>query len=125
MEEIYWLQRLGALHTFMWTLFGISVAVLIVLMIIWGLMVSETYDDESIERCKMWLKRILKLSMVAIVLALGGIFIPSTNEMYAIYGIGGTIDYLKENETAKQLPDKVINALDKWIDESLKEDKKD
>lgn len=44
--------------------------------------------------------------------------------MYMIYGVGGTIDYLKDNETAKQLPDKVIVALDKYID-SLNEDKEE
>lgn len=44
--------------------------------------------------------------------------------MYLIYGVGGTIDYLKDNETAKQLPDKVVIALDKYID-SLNEDKKE
>ena len=33
-----------------------------------------------------------------------------------IYGIGGTIDYIKSNETAKQLPDKCIKALDKLVD---------
>lgn len=41
------------------------------------------------------------------------IFIPSTKDMYMIYGIGGSIDYLRENETVKQLPDKCINFIDK------------
>ena len=39
-----------------------------------------------------------------------------------IYGIGGTIDYIKSNDTAKQIPDKCINALDKFIDEYVNED---
>ena len=33
-----------------------------------------------------------------------------------IYGVGGTVDYIKANPTAKKLPDKCINALDKWVD---------
>ena len=44
------------------------------------------------------------------------IFTPTTKEALAIYGIGGTIDYIKQNPTAKQIPDKCINALDKWVD---------
>jgi hypothetical protein len=41
--------------------------------------------------------------------------------MTKIYGIGGTIDYLKSNETAKRIPDKCIKALDLYIDSQLKE----
>ena len=41
------------------------------------------------------------------------LFIPTTNQALLIYGVGGTIDYIKSNDTAKQLPDKCIKALDK------------
>ena len=51
------------------------------------------------------------------------IFIPTTNEALLIYGVGGTIDYIKSNDTAKQLPDKCIKALDKWV-ENLSEKEK-
>ena len=43
--------------------------------------------------------------------------------MLLIYGVGGVIDYAKDNEKAKQLPDKVVDAIDAYL-ESLKEDKK-
>lgn len=39
-----------------------------------------------------------------------------------IWGVGSTIDYIQDNETAKQLPDKCVNALDAWV-ESLSDDK--
>lgn len=34
-----------------------------------------------------------------------------------IIGIGGAYDYLKTNQTANELPDKCIKALDKLITE--------
>ena len=34
-----------------------------------------------------------------------------------IYGIGGTIDYIKSNDKSRQIPDKVINVIDKWLSE--------
>lgn len=34
-----------------------------------------------------------------------------------IIGIGGAYDYLKTNQTAKELPDKCIKALDKLVTE--------
>lgn len=53
------------------------------------------------------------------------VFTLSTKSMYMIYGVGGTIDYLKENETAKQLPDKVVMALDKWVDSQIEDENED
>lgn len=46
------------------------------------------------------------------------------NDALLIYGVGGTSDYVKSNETAKQLPDKYIKALDKWVD-NLNEEKQE
>lgn len=86
------------------------------------------YKENGNKECKKEydpLMGTLKKTLVAVVVSLlGVIFIPTKNELYAIYGIGGTIDYIRNNDTAKQLPDKVINALDKWIDDKTKEDKK-
>lgn len=31
-------------------------------------------------------------------------------------------DYIKNNETAKQLPDKCINALDAWVESLTQEE---
>lgn len=50
------------------------------------------------------------------------IFIPTKNEALLIYGVGGTIDYIKSNDTAKQLPDKCVKALDKWVENLTKEE---
>ena len=47
---------------------------------------------------------------------IGVIFIPSKNEMYAIYGIGTVIDYVQDNQTAQGIPDKAIKAIDKYLD---------
>ena len=41
-----------------------------------------------------------------------------------IWGVGGTIDYVKSNDTAKQLPDKCIKALDEWVESMYEEEKK-
>lgn len=57
------------------------------------------------------------------VLLLAVALTPDTKDMCMIYGIGGIIDYVQENDTAKQLPDKAIQALDKLMDEYLEEEK--
>ena len=61
---------------------------------------------------------------VTIIACLINFFIQTTNEALMVYGIGGTIDYIKSNKTAKQLPDKCVKALDKYLDNINKEEEK-
>ena len=41
-----------------------------------------------------------------------------------IWGVDRTINYVKYNDTAQQLPDKCIKALEKWVDSLNEEEKK-
>lgn len=117
METFYWIQRLGAINTVAWVVFIITLMVVIISTIICTVEAESSYNEDK------WYNRRRKTLRyggwtVAISLLLG-IFVPTKNELYAIYGIGGTIDYIKSNDTAKQIPDKVINALDAWIDNQI------
>jgi hypothetical protein len=79
-------------------------------------------DGEFLNTCK----KLLKCSVpVLVICLLVKIFVPTTNEALLIYGVGGTIDYVKSNPVAKQLPDKCVNALDKWVDSWSIEEKTD
>lgn len=70
-------------------------------------------------------KPIRKYSFIAFLILLPlSILIPTKKEAMLIWGVGSTIDYIKENETIKQLPDKCVNALDAWV-ESLSDDKEE
>lgn len=119
MVEIYWLQRIGALSDLFCVTWVIAAIVFVIAIVISCI---ATVDDEDgvVEKAKTY----TKISFIAIVIgALGDILIPSTKEMYAIYGIGGTIDYIKSNDKAKQLPDKCVDALTKYLDSLEKENK--
>lgn len=118
MSELYWLGVLGNLHDFGEVVFILSIIVLFDLGL-WTLMFGSDYD-ESFEK----IKRKVKCSIYALVFgATICVFIPSTKSLLIIYGVGGTIDYLKENKDANKIPDKCIKALDKYLDDVLKEDK--
>lgn len=54
-----------------------------------------------------------------LIFLIGNTFIPTTKEAYLIYGVGGTIDYLRSDQTAKQIPHKV--AVDKYLEELVVE----
>lgn len=121
MTEIYWLQVIGNLGGLCVTALVVTIIALIILTI--GYCAFEVYDDD--DRAKQaaivkWLRR----SAVGIVISVVGVvFIPGDKELMAIYGIGGTIDYIKSNDKAKELPDKVVDALTKYL-ETLNEEKK-
>lgn len=123
MEIIYWFQRLSAINALAWIVLVIGAIVTILCAISYSIDqdFADTLDEpeRACKRAKRWFRIapwVLGISTMACV------FVPTEREMYAIYGIGGTIDYIKSNETAQQLPDKVVTALDKWV-ESIKEDK--
>lgn len=115
METIYWIQRFGAIHTIAWVFFVLFLVVFIIAtickIIIWC--AERDKEDEDYKFASKWSKVGLLIFSIALSI---GVFVPSENQLYVIYGVGGTIDYIKENDTAKQLPDKVINALDAWVD---------
>lgn len=120
MVEIYWLQRIGALSDFFCATWAIATIVFVIAIVISCVATIED-EDGVVEKAKTY----TKISFIVIVIgALGDILTPSTKEMYAIYGIGGTIDYIKSNDKAKQLPDKCVDALTRYVD-SIENENKD
>lgn len=121
MSEIYWLTRLDDVSVFIGFLIIFAVIGLTI-----GIAYMITNSDRDYEREKRDFKIGKKLAKIcgsiALVLGLLACFIPNTKDAYMIYGLGGTIDYIKSNEITKQLPDKCIQALDKYLDELNKED---
>ena len=131
MTEMYWITRLDGICAFLSFIAVLSVITIIVVFFIGLLSKSDAnIHPEGSAHWKLhidiynkylyWSK---KCAIVFFVSVFMNIFIPTTNEALLIYGVGGTIDYIKSNDTAKQLPDKCIKALDKWF-ENLNEEKK-
>lgn len=56
---------------------------------------------------------------IVIVTLFLSIIIPQEKQLYTIFGIGSIIDIVQNSDTAKQLPNKTIQVLDKWCDEYL------
>lgn len=115
MVEIYWLQRLGNIGFCFNIGFWLCIVIAIVIAV-WCFMDDfETFRDKHLIR---WVK---KFAMVFAFFTIGSIIIPTQHDLMVIYGLGGTIDYIKSNDKAKELPDKVVNALTRYIDYVEKE----
>lgn len=130
MNEIYWITRLDGICGFLTFIAVFSVVATVVLFFI-GLLKRNEADiyregsqtlEQHIETSKMCLYFAKRCAIIFFVSVSINFFIPTTNEALLIYGIGGTIDYIKSNETSKQLPDKCVKALDKYLDNLTKEE---
>lgn len=127
MNEIYWITRLDDIDTFLFAASIVSGLIAAISTIAFMAMKSE-YTDSGSEEDKDWMNFWSKWTKSsAAVFALAAplcVLAPNTKEALVIFGVGGTIDYIKNNDTMKQLPDKCVNALDAWVD-SLTDEKKE
>lgn len=131
MNELYWITRLDYITAFL-SLIAVLGAITTIVLFFIGLL-KRSYADIYPEGSQTWERYIdtseicfyfaKRCVIVFFVSAFMNIFTPTTNEALLIYGVGGTIDYIKSNKTAKQLPDKCIKALDKWVDNINEENK--
>lgn len=116
MSEIYWITRLNYIE-------GVSIATIVITgIVIVGCIINLC---DATERGRIQIHKLLRYSIPSFVVALLTLcFVPNTKEALLIYGLGGTIDYMKNNDKAKQLPDKVVDALTRYID-SIEQDGKE
>lgn len=110
MAELYWITRLDYIQGCLLILLIIIAVILIGAVIAWSMDDTSEYPSQSL----------IKLSKITIpsfvITLLVFCFVPSTKEAMMIYGVGGTIDYIKSNDKAKELPDKCIDALTRYVD---------
>ena len=114
MSEIYWITRLDSIYNAL-IIFCVLLSALSIAFFIW---LYEEGDDMYTKLAK-YCKRTIVADIVVIILL---IFTPTSKDAFAIWGIGTTIEYVRNNDKLQQLPDKVVDALDGWV-ESMSENK--
>jgi len=121
MKNLYWFSVLDGFKCVSITAMIILIVTVVVLLITYIVMVAENENDSI--RTKIG-KMTFKMFAALCVTSLFVIFVPSKEDMYVIYGVGKTLDYLKENPDAKNLPDKTVEFLNVVMDEYIDEHKK-
>ena len=121
MSTLYWINVLGNLSDVCMIIFIMSALLSLVFFLVTIFYENEIKADLSKVGYKKFVKVRKTNCIVLIISTLVLVFLPTKNQLYIIYGVGGAIEYLKENPTAKELPDKCIKALDTWVDNLNKE----
>lgn len=118
MSEIYWISRLDYINSLF-----IALSVIFGSITVVGFFTHLMCEDGDKGTDKLVLKRFYQRALLFFIPSiLTVVFIPTSKEAYMIWGVGGTIDYIKSNETIQKLPDKTVQCLDKFIDEYLQEE---
>ena len=115
MNEIYWLTTAGNIHRF-------AMILTIIGLFLLGLMVGVfPILREELEEANVSIKKVFRVVIITVLLgALIMTFVPSKQDLYAIYGIGSVVDYVKGNDKAKEIPDKAVDAIINFMDECSK-----
>lgn len=108
MSTIYWIETFTGIC--------IALAILALIFAIFGFIAFASGMEDKDDKLTSCGKKSLIASLF---LFIAFAFMPTTSTGYKILGIGGTINYLKGNDTAKQLPDKCIKALDMLLEKQM------
>ena len=117
MNEIYWITVLGNVSTLLAILCGLF-CIYTGITIVVSLAKAYEPDDFVKNLSKFKLKFIIPL---CVILSSAICFVPNEKQLYIIFGVGSVVDYVQDSETAKEIPDKAIKALDIWINSLNKE----
>lgn len=115
--SLYWFYVLGNAQGILCILLGLSIVATIALGV--KHMVDVDWDGDSPSK-----KPLIWSVIVSILLIIGCTFSVSTESLMKIYVLDNTLEYLENNEQAKQLPDKVIECCDKILNEAIEEEER-
>lgn len=113
MKELYFINLIGNINIAAWVIFGVLCFAAFVISIAYFM---EDIDEDST-------KKLFKpMMIVAVICLVLGIALPTKQDAYIIYGIGSVVDYIQENDEARQLPDKTVKMLNALADKYTEEE---
>lgn len=83
--------------------------------------VTAAYAEENEDLKDYYAKLLMKSMYMFAICLLIFAFIPRTNSLYKIMGIGSVLEYVSKSKEAKQLPDNAIKAINYYLEQIPKE----
>lgn len=110
METLYLISVVGSVCALAMITCGISS---FLACVFGGYRLAANETDKNYGRYRKLAKRFLIISIISAIIAC---VLPTKRECLFIYGGGSVIEYVQNNDSAKVLPDKAIEALNLWLD---------
>lgn len=117
MDTMYWITRLDSIFVICVVIASVSGTILLG-MLLWKWIDFDIISDEELTHLN---RRIKTAIILSVVFGLISVFVPTTKDALIIYGVGGTLEWIKENDHAKELPDKAVEALSLYLDDITKD----
>lgn len=108
MKELYFITLVGNMNIAAWIIFGVLCFAAFVIGLAYFM---GDIDNVLVKKLS---KPIITVAVICLIL---GILLPNKQDTYIIYGIGSVVDYIQENDEARQLPDKTVKVLNALADE--------
>lgn len=121
-SKIYWFTRLDGIKNTLTLLSILTIMTAIVFFAVWACN-TEGFDRNLKEKGKGSKRKFFLSLWVFLIFCLGNSFVPSSSDAFIIMGIGESVEYLKSNKDAVQIPDKALKVLNQYLDEKLKDNK--
>lgn len=115
MKELYFITLIGNINIAAWVTFGV------LCFAAFSIGIAYFMDDIDDELMKKLSKPMITVAVICLIL---GILLPTKQDAYIIYGIGSVVDYIQQNDEAKQLPDKTVKMLNALADKYTEETEK-
>lgn len=119
----YWVLYLCSIadpvHTLLMVLgiIGIIVSAIVFFMSICSSQCDKCSCDvclaKGVGQAGIKVKSVLVPACIAMVLA---ILTPSTNQCYAIFGVGATLHYVNHSEEVQKIPDNAMKAVNRYLE---------
>ena len=110
MKEIYFFTIIGNIE-FIAAMIAVASLLVWIFTLLWWIFIEEA--QEQIVQLKRLLKKVAIIFFVSATIAT---FAPDRKDLLMIYGLGGTIDYLKKNKEAPKPQDAVVHNHVEWLD---------
>ena len=110
-SAMYWITRLDYIHSFLLTFGGVGFVISQIVAAILVVVREDHYADAKTYYKRA--KQFVLLSIFFLLLIVGGLFTPTTKECAAIK----LVPIIVNDESVQQLPEKVVELANNWIDE--------
>ena len=110
-SAMYWITRLDYIHDFLLIFGGVGFVISQIVVAILAVVGEDYYADAKIYYKRA--KQFVLLSIFFLLLIVGGLLAPTTKEYAAIK----LVPIIVNDESVQQLPEKVVELANNWIDE--------